>query len=130
MSTVEPLSDRLRESMNEMVDTLGSHLQASAVLEIGAGTLSTALKHGAGRNLRGRLERGYVRWLKSMNVSPPAQEPSTATGSRVAVPSFPGFQGAADNAERLKALAHALDRVERKLDAILIGLGGDPAEIK
>ncbi|KKM86852.1 hypothetical protein LCGC14_1274780 [marine sediment metagenome] len=124
-STVEPLSQTLREQMLEMVDVLGSHTAVSTVLEIGSGTLSTALIQGAGRSLRGRLERGYVRWKGKVPSAPTSKEVSS--GARAA---FPGFQTAADNAKRLMALAHALDRVERKLDAVITGLGGDPSEIK
>ncbi|KKK93097.1 hypothetical protein LCGC14_2696270, partial [marine sediment metagenome] len=63
-TTVEPLSPTLRENLLEMVAQVGTHAKVGEILHIGAGTLSNAIKNGAGRNLRQRLERNHASWAR------------------------------------------------------------------
>lgn len=139
-TTVEPLSKTLRDSLLYMVDKLGSHNAATIELSIGAGTLSHALKDGAGRTLRGRLERGYARWKEQWDrLAVQTAEPAAAAGpaalpvespTPAIPPIFAALQAASDNGKKLNTLAWDMVRIEKKLDALLIGFGLDPKAVE
>ena len=136
-STTEPLNQSLAANLLDMISVVGSQAAASRILEVGAGTLSSALKNGAAKTLRARLEGGYHRWRNSMastacGTDRVVQPTNNGTANAAAPPTVPpiveGFGVAAKNTVRLDALGGQLARLERKLDALLVGFGLEPTD--
>ena len=136
-STIEPLSPTLRANLLDMVDRVGTYSRTSDILHIGQGSLSSAMKNGAGRNLRQRLERGHAAWARTHygaesgtgRVVPPTNNGTANVAAPPIVPPIvEGFGVAAKNTARLDALGGQLARLERKLDALLVGFGLEPTD--
>ena len=68
------------------------------------------------------MKSGYARWR---GRTPPNSVPKQAVDGLP--PIFQGFRTAAVNGKRLDNMASDLTRIEKKIDALLVGFGLDPS---